>query len=124
MILIVGATGDPVTPYPGQVAMHRALTGSRMLTLQGAYTHGVALFEGNPCVDAAVEAYLVSGDYDYLLRVAVKDTRDSVGPAKPVRAGSAARAAKTSWSATTSASSTGASMSRSRAAIRVARWRI
>ncbi|MFE0156881.1 alpha/beta hydrolase, partial [Nonomuraea sp. NPDC059007] len=49
--LIVGATGDTATPYPGQRAMHRALTGSRMITLNGAYRHGVYAAEGNTCVD-------------------------------------------------------------------------
>jgi pimeloyl-ACP methyl ester carboxylesterase len=59
--LIVSADGDPATPYRGQVALHRALTGSRQLTLRGAFRHGVYLLAGNACVDAAVDAYLVGG---------------------------------------------------------------
>jgi hypothetical protein len=43
------------------VALHRALTGSRMIVLAGARTHGVYLFRGATCVDAAVDGYLRSG---------------------------------------------------------------
>ncbi|MGJ6965993.1 alpha/beta hydrolase [Streptosporangium sp. G11] len=60
-MLIVGADGDPATPYPGQRAMRRALTGSRMVTLSGAFRHGVYLAAGNTCVDATVDRYLVDG---------------------------------------------------------------
>jgi pimeloyl-ACP methyl ester carboxylesterase len=58
-VLIVGADGDPFTPYPGQLAMHRDLTGSRMVTQLGAFHHGV--FLGNDCIDAAVVDYLTGG---------------------------------------------------------------
>jgi TAP-like protein len=56
--LIVAATGDPAAPYPGQQAMHRALTGSRMLTLRGGFGHGQYLVAGNTCVDDRVTGYL------------------------------------------------------------------
>ncbi|MDP9868776.1 MULTISPECIES: alpha/beta hydrolase [Streptosporangium] len=59
--LIVGAAGDPATPYPGQQAMHRALTGSRMITLKGAYRHTVYLVAGSTCVDTNVSRYLIDG---------------------------------------------------------------
>ncbi|MFI7416583.1 alpha/beta hydrolase [Nonomuraea sp. NPDC049684] len=59
--LIVGAAGDPATPYPGQQAMHRALTGSRMITLNDAFRHGAYLAAGNACVDTKVTSYLVDG---------------------------------------------------------------
>ena len=36
-------------------------TGSRLLTLTGVRTHGVYLFQGNPCVDSTVNAYLDTG---------------------------------------------------------------
>ncbi|MFC0541399.1 alpha/beta hydrolase [Kutzneria chonburiensis] len=55
-VLLVAASNDPVAPYPGQLAMHRALTGSRLVTQEGAYHHGV--FLGNSCIDAAVVGYL------------------------------------------------------------------
>ncbi|GII05450.1 tripeptidyl aminopeptidase [Planobispora takensis] len=62
--LIVGASGDPKTPYPGQRAMHRALSGSRMVTVRGAFRHLVSrVFTATPdaCVDAAVGRYLLDG---------------------------------------------------------------
>ncbi|MGI5196183.1 alpha/beta hydrolase [Streptomyces sp. CA-288835] len=61
--LIVGSTQDTTTPYSGQLAMHRALTGSRMVTQKDDGEHGVYLwFQGLPCVDAAVDRYLLDGD--------------------------------------------------------------
>ncbi|WP_181770865.1 alpha/beta hydrolase [Amycolatopsis pittospori] len=59
--LLVGASGDPVTPYPGQRGLRRALTGSRMITLDGAFRHGVYLFDTSACVTDAVESYLLGG---------------------------------------------------------------
>jgi pimeloyl-ACP methyl ester carboxylesterase len=59
--LVVGATGDPATVYPGQVALHEALTGSRMVTLRGAFRHGVTFQEGNSCVDRVAYRYLLTG---------------------------------------------------------------
>jgi pimeloyl-ACP methyl ester carboxylesterase len=59
--LIVGADGDAATPYPGQLAMHRALTGSRLVTLRGRFAHGQYLAAGNACVDGAVNRYLLDG---------------------------------------------------------------
>ncbi|MEV6168326.1 alpha/beta hydrolase [Streptomyces sp. NPDC051954] len=59
--LIVSATGDSATTYRGSRAMHRLLTGSRLLTLHGAIGHGVYGTYGNACVDAKVNAYLESG---------------------------------------------------------------
>ncbi|MFI0481829.1 alpha/beta hydrolase [Actinomadura sp. 9N215] len=59
--LIVSATGDPATTYEGSKAMHRALTGSRLLTLRNTIAHGIYGEYGNPCVDAKVNAYLATG---------------------------------------------------------------
>ncbi|MEV4097765.1 alpha/beta hydrolase [Streptosporangium saharense] len=59
--LIVSATGDTATTYEGGRAMHRALTGSRLLTLRGATAHGIYGEYGNACVDATVNAYLATG---------------------------------------------------------------
>jgi pimeloyl-ACP methyl ester carboxylesterase len=59
--LIVHADGDiNATPELNQ-AMHQALTRSRLLTLTGVRTHGVYLFQGNPCIDDTVNAYLNTG---------------------------------------------------------------
>jgi hypothetical protein len=52
--LVVSASGDINAILPIARAMHRALAGSRMITLQGVRTHGVYLFEGSACVDDAV----------------------------------------------------------------------
>ncbi|MFA1550969.1 alpha/beta hydrolase [Actinomadura chokoriensis] len=60
-VLIVSATGDTATTYEGSRAMHRALTGSRLLTLRGATAHGIYGEYGNACVDAEVNAYLATG---------------------------------------------------------------
>ena len=59
--LIVAATGDTAVTYAGSKAMHRALTGSRLLTLRGTTAHGIYGEYGNGCVDAKVNAYLASG---------------------------------------------------------------
>lgn len=59
--LLVGAEGDPLTPLAGQRALHRALRGSRLLSLRGAYTHGAWLEGGSRCIDRAVERYLDGG---------------------------------------------------------------
>ncbi|MFG1925147.1 alpha/beta hydrolase [Cryptosporangium sp. NPDC048952] len=56
--LLVGASGDPVG---GQQGIHRALTRSRLVTLDGAFRHRVYLFDGNKCVDKAVDDYLLAG---------------------------------------------------------------
>ncbi|MFC3455703.1 alpha/beta fold hydrolase [Amycolatopsis speibonae] len=60
-VLLLGSTGDPATPYAGQLAMHRALGGSRLVTLEGAFRHSVFL-KGDACVDAAARDYLLSGE--------------------------------------------------------------
>ncbi|WP_212670978.1 alpha/beta hydrolase [Streptomyces sp. A2-16] len=59
--LIVSATGDTATTYRGSRAMHRLLTGSRLLTLDGVIAHGVYGVYGDACVDGTVNAYLASG---------------------------------------------------------------
>ncbi|MFC4333563.1 alpha/beta fold hydrolase [Streptomyces andamanensis] len=63
-LLMVGDTGDPAAVYQGQLAAHRALRGSRLVTLRGAFRHTVygGLFAPrNPCVEHAVNAYLTTG---------------------------------------------------------------
>jgi pimeloyl-ACP methyl ester carboxylesterase len=60
--LIVQAEKDANAQLPMGLAMHRALTGSRMIVLNGARTHGVYLFRGSACVDGTVNAYLESGN--------------------------------------------------------------
>ncbi len=60
-VLIVQAEKDVNSQLPGARALHRALSGSRMIVLAGARTHGVYLFRGASCVDEAVDGYLRSG---------------------------------------------------------------
>ncbi|GGT06755.1 tripeptidyl aminopeptidase [Planobispora rosea] len=63
-VLMVGAAGDPAATYTGQIAMHRALTGSRLVTLRGAFRHTVyaGLFSRrNTCIDKVVDRYLLNG---------------------------------------------------------------
>jgi hypothetical protein len=57
----VNAAGDINSILSMGRAMHHALAGSRMITLEGVRTHGVYLFRGSACVDGAVNAYLDTG---------------------------------------------------------------
>ena len=59
-ILVVGTTGDPATPYEWAQALASQLSSGRLLTRQG--NGHTAYLERSSCIDAAVEAYLVSGD--------------------------------------------------------------
>ncbi|MGW5345944.1 alpha/beta fold hydrolase [Streptomyces sp. HUAS TT3] len=63
-VLLVGADGDPAAPRAGQLAAHRALAGSRLVTLRGAFHHTVygGLFAPRDgCVEDAVNRYLADG---------------------------------------------------------------
>ena len=55
-ILVVGNTGDPVTPYTGAQDMARDLQDDVLLTWQG---QGHTSYPKTPCVTSAVDAYLV-----------------------------------------------------------------
>jgi pimeloyl-ACP methyl ester carboxylesterase len=59
-VLMVANAGDPITPYSGQLVMHQALTGSRLVTQPGAFRHQ-AYMNGSTCVDDAVNRYLTDG---------------------------------------------------------------
>ncbi|MFF0608432.1 alpha/beta fold hydrolase [Nocardia tengchongensis] len=59
--LIIQATGDTRTNYGGALAMHRALTGSRMVTLQDVAVHSILGRYPNACVYDAVNTYLADG---------------------------------------------------------------
>ncbi|MDJ0386192.1 alpha/beta hydrolase [Streptomyces sp. G-G2] len=57
--LMLNSTNDPATYYEGAVRAHRALTGSRLVTVDGG-DHG-QYQNHNACVDAHVESYLLEG---------------------------------------------------------------
>lgn len=59
-VLLLHADGDIRTTYPGAQAMHRALTGSALVTLRGARAHGVLALP-SACVIAAANTYLRDG---------------------------------------------------------------
>ncbi|MFJ5263418.1 alpha/beta hydrolase [Streptomyces sp. NPDC088387] len=60
-LLLVASAHDPVTPVAGARALRRELPGSRLVTLDDDYSHGVFASRGNACVDGTVAAYLVGG---------------------------------------------------------------
>jgi pimeloyl-ACP methyl ester carboxylesterase len=55
-ILVVGNAGDPVTPLPGSVDLAEQLTAGVLLTWQG---QGHTAYPKNPCVNDAVNRYLI-----------------------------------------------------------------
>ncbi|MEV0297854.1 alpha/beta fold hydrolase [Nocardia sp. NPDC050710] len=59
--LIVQSTGDTRTTYPGAVAMHRALSASRMVTLRDVPIHYIFGRYPNACVYDAVNTYFRDG---------------------------------------------------------------
>ncbi|MDX6593992.1 MAG: hypothetical protein QOJ13_3188 [Gaiellales bacterium] len=55
--LLVATTFDPATPYGGALGLLRSLGNARLLTMRG---DGHTAYPGNsPCIDRAVEAYLI-----------------------------------------------------------------
>ncbi|MFD0491012.1 alpha/beta hydrolase [Saccharopolyspora spinosporotrichia] len=60
-VLLTQAAHDPTTPLAGARRMQRVLPGSRMVTLDDGYSHGVFASQRNACVDDTAAAYLVSG---------------------------------------------------------------
>ncbi|MFG1667062.1 alpha/beta hydrolase [Streptomyces sp. Y7] len=60
-VLLVASAHDPVTPIRGARELRRLLPGSRLVTLENDYSHGVFASRGNACVDGTVAAYLVDG---------------------------------------------------------------
>jgi pimeloyl-ACP methyl ester carboxylesterase len=57
-ILVVGTTNDPATPYAGAVDLQRRIARSRLLTFDST-EHG-SYAKGIPCIDRAVDRYLVT----------------------------------------------------------------
>ncbi len=57
--LVIGTTHDPATPYAGAVSLTRDLGNARLLTMNG--DNHTAYGGNSPCIDAAVEGYLLGG---------------------------------------------------------------
>ena len=58
-LLVIGATGDPATPYQNAVTMAQQLESGVLVTYEG---EGHGTFGGkSKCVDAIVIAYLTNG---------------------------------------------------------------
>ncbi|MER7678890.1 alpha/beta hydrolase [Streptomyces sp. NPDC096934] len=62
-VLIVQSTRDAATPYPGAVELHKRFKGSRLITENGAGSHGVTGLV-NPCINSRVDTYLLTGATD------------------------------------------------------------
>ncbi|WP_199487269.1 alpha/beta hydrolase [Actinomadura spongiicola] len=64
-VLVLQARRDNNVPYPGAVALHRALKGSRLISADirshGVYARGIDGLTPVPCADDAVNAYLRTG---------------------------------------------------------------
>ncbi|MEU5051799.1 alpha/beta hydrolase [Streptomyces sp. NPDC021096] len=86
--LMLNSVHDPATYYEAAQRAHRALRGSRLVTVTGGGDHGQYLV-GNACVDGIVDAYLLAGT------VPAGDTSCAAGPLPvPEGARAAASAAK------------------------------
>ncbi|MER6365502.1 alpha/beta hydrolase [Kitasatospora sp. NPDC001527] len=58
--LMLNSVHDPATPVEAALSAHRALRGSRLVTVTGNGDHGQ--YPGpNPCVRSIVESYLLTG---------------------------------------------------------------
>ena len=53
-----GTTNDPATPYAGAVDLQQRIAGSRLLTFDST-EHG-SYGKGIPCIDRAVDRYLLT----------------------------------------------------------------
>ncbi|GAA2221134.1 alpha/beta hydrolase [Streptomyces amakusaensis] len=60
--LIVQSEWDSQTPLSAALGMHRAMKGSKMVTVKGGEGHAVYLLNRSACADRAVDAYLATGE--------------------------------------------------------------
>ncbi|WP_153342434.1 alpha/beta fold hydrolase [Nocardia aurantia] len=60
-VLLVQSTGDPRTPYPHALALHRALSGSRLVTLRNIRIHMTFRTDLSACLNGTVNTYLGAG---------------------------------------------------------------
>ncbi|MGW2492771.1 alpha/beta hydrolase [Streptomyces sp. NPDC001606] len=59
-VLLLQAADDAATPLVGAQQMHKVMTGSRLVVADGG-NHGQYLFDGNSCMDAQGNSYLLTG---------------------------------------------------------------
>jgi hypothetical protein len=58
-ILVIGTSNDPATPYANAVSLSTQLDSGVLISYEG---EGHTIYaQGVPCVDAAVDAYLLEG---------------------------------------------------------------
>ena len=57
-VVVVSTTHDPATPYQAGVDLAREL-GAPLITYEG--TQHTVVFNGDQCVDGAVDSYLIDG---------------------------------------------------------------
>lgn len=81
--LMLNSVHDPATYYEAALRDHRALRGSRLVTVTGGGDHG-QYRNGNACVDGIVTRYLLTGE------APKHDTACAAGPL-PVPAGASAK---------------------------------
>ncbi|QHF94894.1 aminopeptidase [Streptomyces sp. NHF165] len=62
-VLMISATRDAATPYPGAVELHKRLKNSRLITEKDAGSHGITNLK-NDCINKRVDAYLLKGTTD------------------------------------------------------------
>jgi pimeloyl-ACP methyl ester carboxylesterase len=81
-ILVIGNTGDPVTPYSAAVAMSRDLAQARLLTVDG-YGH-TEFYNPSTCATAYEISYLETGALPPAGIVCQQDTPPFTVPGSPV----------------------------------------
>ena len=58
-VIVIGTLRDPATPYSWAVALHKLITNSRLITLDGDGHTGQG--RGSACVDKSVDAFFITG---------------------------------------------------------------
>ena len=58
-VIVIGTLRDPATPYSWAVALHKLITNSQLITLDGDGHTGQG--RGSACVDKSVDAYFITG---------------------------------------------------------------
>ena len=87
-MLVVATTYDPATPYSGGVSLVDQLGNARLLTMEG---DGHTAYGGNsPCVDSAVDSYLVSVTLPEAGTVCEQDVPFTAPAPAPAEGGAAA----------------------------------